>query len=412
MRLKSEPKKILLITSGQPSINPRLVKEADALCAAGYDVTVLYNYWNDWATEQDIKLLATKNWKAIRVGGHPLQKKLVYFISRLIHKLSKLIIQKTGYFEYFANFAIVRGSYFLIKSAGKIKADLYIAHNLGALPASYLAAKKNAKPCGFDAEDFHRQELSDDVNSFHFKITSFLEDKYIPGLNYVIASSPLIAEQYASLYCRDVVSILNVFPKSHNISLNKNENQPLKLFWFSQTIGPKRGLEQVIDAMGISSVLSELHLLGKINPDYYNQLMLLCKTNKIDFNRIKFYSPINPDDINEFASKFDIGMAAEVDVCFNRKISLTNKLFTYLQSGLAIAASSTIAQSTFINSNTGIGRVYSNSNELAEVLNYYDANRDVLFETKKRSMQLGQNALNWEIESQKILRLVENTLAG
>ena len=37
------PKKsrICLVTPGQPSTNPRLVKEADALCEAGYDVQVV-----------------------------------------------------------------------------------------------------------------------------------------------------------------------------------------------------------------------------------------------------------------------------------------------------------------------------------------------------------------------------------
>jgi len=48
-----------------------LVKEADALTNAGYQVTVLYAYWNDWGTLYDEELLAGKNWKAIRASGAP-----------------------------------------------------------------------------------------------------------------------------------------------------------------------------------------------------------------------------------------------------------------------------------------------------------------------------------------------------
>ena len=51
--------KIVLISPGQPSLNPRLVKEADTLAANGYDVTVLYSYWNDWGAKFDKTLLPT-----------------------------------------------------------------------------------------------------------------------------------------------------------------------------------------------------------------------------------------------------------------------------------------------------------------------------------------------------------------
>jgi hypothetical protein len=162
--------KIVLISSGQPSLNPRLVKEADALTEAGYEVTVLYAYWNEWGTKYDELLLSKKKWKAVRVGGDPQKQFLTWFFSRLIHKASKAILEKAGNFNYFSEYAIARASYFLIKEAKKHKADLYIGHNLGALPATVKTAKFYKKPCGFDAEDFHRQEITDDVNSFHYKI--------------------------------------------------------------------------------------------------------------------------------------------------------------------------------------------------------------------------------------------------
>ena len=55
--------KIVLITTGQPSCNPRIVKEADALSAAGHEVIVVYNYFIKWADENDQLLLAKKSWK-------------------------------------------------------------------------------------------------------------------------------------------------------------------------------------------------------------------------------------------------------------------------------------------------------------------------------------------------------------
>lgn len=404
-------KKIVLITSGQPSLNPRLVKEADSLSNEGYEVIVLYAYWNDWGTRQDEKLLSQKKWKAIRQGGDPIKNKFTYFISRIIHNFCRLIIQKTGSFKYFSKFAIARGSYFLIRAAKNNIADLYIAHNLGALPAAIIAAKKYGKPCGFDAEDFHRQELNDDLNSYHHKIVSFLEDQYLPVVDYLTTSSPLTSQQYALLYKKEVNTILNVFPKTNGVYIKNNESESLKLFWFSQTIGPNRGLETIVEAMCLSNESIELHLLGSINIDYRNSLELICKNNNVAFDRLKFYSPINPDEIIVFGSQFDIGLASETDVCLNRRISLTNKLFTYIQSGLVVVASNTEAQTAFINSNSGIGQVYKNAAELATILNLYQQNRDLLFESRKHSRMLGESQLNWELESQNFLGLVQNVLS-
>jgi len=404
-------KKVLLVTSGQPSLNPRLVKEADALAGAGYNVTVLYAYWNDWGTQHDKPLLVDKKWKAIRVGGDPEQKTLTYFISRLFNKISKYLILKTGANNYFADIAIARSSYFLIKEAKKHQADLYIAHNLGALPAAVKAAEFYKKPCGFDAEDFHRQEVNDDVNSSHFKITSYLEDKYLPLVNYLTASSPLIAEKYAKLYKRPVTTILNVFPKTAGLSIVNNPHQPLKLFWFSQTIGPNRGLETVIKAIALSKQKIQLHLFGQLAEGYQQQLLQIAQTVAVVDSQIFVYTPIAANKLFNAAAQFDIGLASEeAEFCLNRNISLTNKIFTYLQSGLAIAASNTIAQSTFVQQYPKTGKIYNGAQELSVILTAYNQNRELLYQTKKEAFEIGQTQLNWENESKKFLNVIDNIL--
>ncbi len=49
--------RITILTTGQPSTNPRLVKEADTLAKMGYMVFVYYCYWSDWAFKNDFDLL-------------------------------------------------------------------------------------------------------------------------------------------------------------------------------------------------------------------------------------------------------------------------------------------------------------------------------------------------------------------
>jgi len=115
-----------------------------------------------------------------------------------------------------------------------------------------------------------------------------------------------------------------------------------------------------------------------------------------------------PEEIFHIAPQFDVGLASETGFCLNNNIALSNKIFTYIQSGLAVAASNTPAQSALMNQYSNTGKIYKSATELANILNAYNAGREMLYQTKKDSYQTGQTELNWETESEKFLKLVEN----
>ncbi|MDB5150603.1 MAG: hypothetical protein JWQ57_4623 [Mucilaginibacter sp.] len=388
------------------------MKEADALTNAGYDVTVLYAYWNDWGTNLDRELLKTRKWKALCVGGDPAHKPLTFFFSRLIHKTAEFITKKVGLINNYPELAIARSSYFLIREAKKYRADLYIGHNLGALPAIVKAARKYHAKSGFDAEDFHRQEIDDDVNSYHHKTTKYLEDKYLGQANYITASSPQIAEAYQQLYPGiKLATILNVFPGDNHIKQHIINNVgPIRLFWFSQTVGISRGLNAIAKALkSLNEQDFELHLLGHIadenKPEFIDNELLGIKN-------VFFHKPLPQDELTSFAAQFDIGLALEPGFCMNNDIALSNKIFTYLQAGLTIIASDTTAQKWFLDENPQVGDLYqkNDAQSLTAILFGYYLNKKKLFDTCEASLKLGLEKLNWENESKKFLKLVEQTL--
>ena len=114
-------KKIVIITTTQLSLNPRLIKEADALAEEGYDVTVLHAYWNKWGADFDKILIPTKKWKAVCIGGDPENRPRLYLLSRVIHKIAKVLNQKLST-RILPDVAIVRASYFLKKAAKQLSA--------------------------------------------------------------------------------------------------------------------------------------------------------------------------------------------------------------------------------------------------------------------------------------------------
>ena len=399
--------KVVIISSGQPSLNPRLVKEADSLAGDGFLVTVLYSYWNTWGTELDIALLSGKKWSSFCIGGDPKHKPLTYLFSRLLHKTAKIINQRTNG-KILANLAIARTAWFLNRQAKRYKADLYIAHNLGALHAAVTAARVNQAKLGFDAEDFHRHENSDSIRNPDVVLKTTIEDRFIPLVDYLSASSPLIAAAYQKLFPGKMPEVLlNVFPTDSKIQLPEPKNiKPLRLFWFSQFIGSDRGLEDVIDAMmKVNGNDFELHLLGSVNENGKERFK-----NKL--KNVFFHDPISPDQVTPFASHFDIGLAVETGKPVNRDICLTNKIFTYLQAGLCVIATDTSAQCQLMKQYPGMGGIYKkgDSLDLAKTLLHFHENRESLLEAKTTALSIAKRTLNWEVESQKFLKLVRNTL--
>jgi len=397
-------KKVCFITPGHISSNPRLIKEALALSNVGYKVHIIFTQYMDYLIREDVKILQENpSWT---------YDNLIWLSSNKMLRLKSFLIQKLAEYIFPSssarNFLINRNFYWQLRMATRIKADLYIGHNLGALPVAVKAAQSTKSKCGFDAEDFHRNEITNDSNNSDFKLKKFIEDKYLKEIDYLSAASPLIAKAYQNLY-PDIspVTINNVFEIKYQPEINLKKHKELKLFWFSQTIGKGRGLEEVIAALNvIKNPLIELHLLGSSsieNKRYFDEMY---------FSKIIFHPSISNNDIFPFTRNFDVGLATELKYPFNRDICLTNKLFTYLVSGLAIVASDTKAQTEFMAKNNNVGRLYQsgNTNELVNILNEIFVERDLLDTHKKNAYKLAQSKYNWEKEQQKFLSLINDQI--
>ncbi|QEK50324.1 glycosyltransferase family 4 protein [Pedobacter aquae] len=400
-------KRICLITPGHIASNPRLVKEATALDKAGYKVHIIFTQYMNYLINDDFDILKSNpniSFDYLDWTGSCIKSKVIKLLFGLIHKAS-LILN----LNWLSNLILNRNYFWQLKSAKAYKADLYIAHNVGALSVAANAAEKTLSKYAFDAEDFHREE---NLSSKVLKSLIHVEDLYLPKAIYITASSPLIAQEYQRIYLRQVIPIMNVFPKIEHVVKKRIENQDksIKLFWFSQKIGVDRGLIEVIEALGIiKNDLFELHLLGLYNKFTKETILSHVTKASLNHNKIYFYKPIPPDLIFDFAQQFDIGMATEIADVYNREICLTNKIFTYIQSGLAVIASNTVAQLNLFNDYPIDGILYQkrNSNSIAIALStFLDENK--LENSKQNNYILGQTTLNWDIEKQKFLFIINN----
>jgi len=399
--------KIVLITPGQPAINPRIVKEADTLTKAGHEVTVLYSYWIDWATEADNSIFKNAAWQHQRIGGTKTANKLVYWATRMRFKMANLLNSLVGNNFGMAELAQARCYTELKKEAKKIKADWYIGHNLGALAVAVHAAKYHDAKAGFDFEDYHREENSD-MPLHEKRRVVYLEQKYIPQLNYISSSSQLITAKVSlnfPSFKNPVLTLMNCFRVADQPAFRENiPGNELRLCWFSQTVGKNRGLEILIDALQqINDQSIHLTLAGRCNPDMIGYIDQHAGSIR---NCIHLAGIIQPNDLPEFAAGFHIGLALETGFSTNNDIALSNKIFTYLLAGNAVILSETSMQDAF-NKEYHIGESFKpgDMNGLMEKIMLYK-NRDILNKQRAYNHKLAAEQLNWEKESAKLLAIV------
>ena len=402
---KNKITSVCLITPGHISTDPRLMKEVDALLELGCKVHIIYTQYMAYLlTDDDLLLLKYPHltFDVLRwVKKTSLRRLLFGFFKKFCVGMSKLFSNNTFFHKRILN----RHYLWQYRKAVKVKADFYIAHNSGALAIAGDAAKKNKVHFGFDAEDFHRGE---NLSEIERKSLIHLENCYIPLATYLTAASGLIAEAYEKIYQKKVTTVLNVFPKQE-IHLKNITNRPLKLFWFSQTIGSNRGIENIIIALNNLKCNFELHLLGDVSNEYKNHIYGLIK---FDSKYLIFHKPVSQDELLAICKKYDIGLATETGFCINNNIALSNKIFTYIQCGLAVIASDTLAQATLFKAYSGIGALYQNDNinTLTESINNYQLFPERLVEAKQYCSMLGNIYFNWDIEKVKFINALNNII--
>ena len=374
---------------------------------AGYDVTLLYCFWINWATGTDEKLLRNAGFRYKLVGGSPPKRIFGYIKTQLRFKMCRYLNKFIGNKYLIAERAQARCYDELLNAAKKIKADWYIGHNLGALAIAANAAKINNGRSGFDFEDYHRMENAE-IFSWEEKRIEYLENKYVPSLNYVSCASEMIKDFFLlnfSTFSNPVIAINNCFSLQLKPNfVEKSDPNALHLFWFSQTVGKNRGLEVVIDALNILNDMTiHLTLAGNCTDEMKTFLNTLTGDLK---NNLHFVGIIPPDDLPTFSAKFDIGMATEINKPLNRDICLTNKIFTYLLAGNAVILSETRMQLAF-NKMYFIGESYpvANAVKLAEKIQLYK-DPDKLLAQRSHNFKLATSKLNWEQESSSLLKIL------
>lgn len=408
-------RRVCLVTSGPLGSSPRTVKEAEALASAGAVVTVVSLEVTGLAhvEARTASVLEGARWTSLRVGRGPGP---VYALRTLTHKLARGLFARGLRGERLDLNALHRHSLALARVAGSVTADLFLAHNLGALPAAGLAARGQGARLGFDAEDFHSGEaLEGPEGAYQRFLAEAVEARWLPRCRHLTAASPGIAQAYAARYALPLPpTVMNVFPLAEApdawTPAGSRPSGP-SLYWFSQTLGPGRGLEDVVRAIGRLNVPVRLCLRGTVSEAYARALGALAEAEGVA-GRLDLLPPAPPSEMARLAARHDLGLATEPLATPNSRLVWSNKIFTYLLAGLPSLASATPGQAALAEACEGAvflhppGDIEALASNIAALLG--DAAR--LAAARKRAWELGQERFNWDRERRNFLAVVKRSL--
>jgi glycosyltransferase involved in cell wall biosynthesis len=210
--------------------------------------------------------------------------------------------------------------------------------------------------------------------------------------------------------------VYNVFPLADSASADreykdrKNRNIP-SVHWFSQTIGPGRGLELLFLAAQSIAPPFEIHLRGTLLGGYAEWLKSIITPRLRE--RVFIHDVVPNDALLSRISEHDIGLALETSAIRSRNLTITNKLFQYLQSGLAVIATNTAGQKEVFAQTPNIGMLISDNDVtgLAHALTELFGNSKHLQDAKEAALAAFNEKFCWEHQSETVVRLVDSALA-
>jgi glycosyltransferase involved in cell wall biosynthesis len=406
--------KICLVGATHPCHNPRLVREADTLADAGHDVRVVAPSHSRRLAAKDVRLVATRQWRFepidFRLSGITGRCRAVLVRGR---RRAAAVWHRGFPSRQAGELAYLLALPELKRRAAAERADWFIAHAQAALPVAASAARHWHAQLGFDCEDLLAISTSDPTD-----IVTAIETEYLPRCDYVSTPTAAMAAKLREMRGVALPTVLpNVFPLRLANGLVEPARRPaghaVKLHWFSQTIGPRRGIEDAIDTIALLGAGVELHLRGSVSGEYRAALEQLAASRNVS-GRLLFHEQIDHDDLIRSLGQFDIGLALERPDDPNYSLTVTNKVFSYVLAGLPVAATSTPGQLELLEGCPAISVLYpaGDSHALARALAPWVSNPAARRAAQQAAWVAARRTFSWDRISGRFLDLLSRSRAG
>jgi glycosyltransferase involved in cell wall biosynthesis len=387
------PMQVCMHVRGAARTDVRVMREATALEKAGFAVSIVdIESESTRPAEEDIggihlKHLLRPDW-LISARSKPW---------RLIKTIHKLIVS----------------TLWLLRTP----ADIYHAHDVNALPPCYIAAQLHRKPLVLDAHEMPLHELEGMRRRWVRTLITQLLAVMIRRCAGVITVSPLIVEEMFNRYHISDISLIrntlpyHVAPRSNQLRQYLCLSSNVRIVLYSGNLQPDRALDKLIRAARFLERDIVIVLMGRGIGSTRAELEALIAREMVA-DRVKIIPPVSYEELLDWTSSADIGAIAYApDYSINARVQFPNKLFEYLMAGLPVLASQLPAIAEIIET-YDVGHVLTSLEpaDIGSEINAMLADHDGLERMQHNALLATRHDLNWEKESQVLLRLYHDIL--
>jgi glycosyl transferase family 1 len=375
-----------------------MLKTADALYDAGYQVRVVSTRHVTWAWEADRCVKKRRPWAWRVVDYDRSSARVRQLASGVRFRGAQAAALAAGAAQVPLAIGIRGYSRMhdeIVSAVASESADFVYGGTTGALAAVAAGARVLGVNFGLDLEDFHSAEQAGDGSELAHALAERIESEVLPQATFLTAGSPMIADAYSAKYGIRPTPIHNTF--SMNFAAPSHGHRPLRMYWFSQTLGPGRGLEDVISAVGRSGITAELHVRARPIPSYAANLTRL-QLRVAPSLKLVLHNPESPDRMVELSHGYDLGISTEDGAVLNHRICLGNKIFTYLAAGIPVLLTATPAQMRLAADLGVAASIYDpgDVDALAAILRRWDADPNLRCVVAQAARAAAQRRWHWE----------------
>jgi glycosyltransferase involved in cell wall biosynthesis len=305
----------------------------------------------------------------------------------------------------------------MVRAAERLRPDLVIAHCEAALWAGKILHLKGFR-VAVDFEDWFSQDLlPEHRRNRPVKSLQELERWHLHRAAYCTAPTRVMAAALAddAGTPRIPAVIPNAFPwrdRERAMTLNGDgRGSECSFYWYSQTIGPGRGLEPLGAALLRVKGNWRLRLRGVMRGGnaWFDRAFPLPVRQ-----RLEVLDPVPNEALLARHGSHDVGLALEIPYVPNKNLTASNKLFDYLRAGLAIVATDTAGQTEVLEQAPGAAWMVPSGDvgALAAALQEAVDDPDGLRRRKRSALDAARAALAWEAFADRLKGLVADATAA
>lgn len=286
------------------------------------------------------------------------------------------------------------------------------AHDLDTLAAGVKIAKRLNVPLVYDSHEMASGRNL--ASKGRMNRAKKLEAKLIPSANSVIMASDGYAKRAEDLYgVKNSTVLLNV-PDVTEIEVNGFDLRARfgipdshLLLVHQGVLLPNRGVDQVIEAVELCENVS----LAIIGYGMHVPFLRNLVSQRGLENRVHFLGAVPAGDLVSWSASADVGICTIVGNSDSYRHSMPNKLFEYAMAGLPVIASNYEGMGSFVIENDfGITCDPISISELAAAIKALEGNPELLSRFAKNA-KVTSHKFNWQVEQEKLLAIYANLVA-